>query len=173
MEVRPYNHGRDADALWELKEAFERELGGETGDEAKSERYDAKLTDEYRGRYMSWVKRCVEKDQDCIIVAEADGNGSDGTAGSDGSLAGYSFLLPETMAMVWDAAVLNELYVRPRHRGAGVADALMHRSIETAEEQQLPMDRLLLDVDTDNGRARSLYDQYEFSEWGGLLARRL
>ncbi|MFB6161408.1 MAG: N-acetyltransferase family protein [Haloferacaceae archaeon] len=152
----------DADALWGLKRAFELELGSGTGDGEKAARYEAKLTDAYRRRYVAWVGRCVDEEPDCVRVAAAD----------DGAV-GYAFLLPASLAMIWDAAVLNEIYVRPAARGSGVADALLDAAVATARAQDLPLDRLVLDVDPDNGRARAFYDRHGFEPWGELVARRL
>jgi ribosomal protein S18 acetylase RimI-like enzyme len=159
--VRPYE-ADDADALWGLKRAFERELGDDTGDATKAARYEAKLDDDYRRRYRSWVERCVTEDPDCVQVAEG---------GED--IDGYVFLLPDSLAMIWDAAVLNEVYVRPSARGSGVADALLEAAVATAREQDLPLDRMVLDVDPDNGRARAFYDRHGFENWGELVVRRL
>jgi len=160
MECRPYDPDRDRGDLWALKAAFERGLG--SGDEAKAAAYEAKLTDRYRTRYLDWVEWCVERDRDCVLVAD------DGT-----DLAGYAFLLPEHLAFVWDAAVLDELFVREGDRGTGVADELMERILAVAREQTLPLDRILLDVDPDNERARAFYDRYGFESWGKLVARDL
>ena len=69
----------------------------------------------YRADWLAWVDRCVAEDQRTVQVVP----------GEDGSLRGYVFVLPERLAFVWDAAVLNELYVVPDRRGTGVADDLM------------------------------------------------
>jgi ribosomal protein S18 acetylase RimI-like enzyme len=157
--VRPYRPA-DADALWELKRGFETGLGA-AGDEAKAAAYDAKLTDDYRARWLAWVDRCVA-DENCLFVA------TDGDA-----LVGYLFLLPERLAFVWDAAVLNEVYVRPNHRGTGLADELFERGLDHARSQELPLDRLVLDVDRENERARAFYERQGFTEWGEMVARDL
>jgi ribosomal protein S18 acetylase RimI-like enzyme len=160
VEIRPYDPDADEGALWPLKRAFERELGGETGDEAKAAAYEAKLDDEYRDRYRRWVDRCRDDDPRCLTVAATD----------DG-LAGYAFVLPERLAMIWDAAVLNEVYVRPDHRGIGVADDLLSAATDLAADQSLPLDRLVLDVDPDNERAVDFYRRHGFEPWGEMLAR--
>ncbi|MFB6118640.1 GNAT family N-acetyltransferase [Halosegnis sp.] len=157
--IRPYEP-RDADALWALKRAFETGLG-ESGSTEKAAAYDAKLTDRYRERWLAWVDRCVA-DESCLFVATAE----------DG-LDGYCFLLPERLAFIWDAAVLNELYVRPECRGTGLADDLLERALVHAREQDLPLDRLVLDVDRDNERARTFYERHDFSHWGEMVAREL
>jgi GNAT superfamily N-acetyltransferase len=161
MQTRAYDHERDAATLWELKERFERELGA-LGGEEKSESYGGKLTDDYRERYLDWVTWCIERDSDCITVAD------DGT-----DLAGYVFVLPEELAMIWDAAVLNELYVRDSQRGTGLADDLMEAANDCARGQDLPLDRIMLDVDAENGPAGGLYARYGFEPWGELRARDL
>jgi ribosomal protein S18 acetylase RimI-like enzyme len=108
------------------------------------------------------VDRCVADDEHCLTVAE-DGD----------DLAGYVFVLPERLAMIWDAAVLNEIYVRPDHRGTGVADDLMDGAIALARDQDLPLDRLVLDVDRENDRAKAFYRRYDFDHWGEMVARKL
>jgi ribosomal protein S18 acetylase RimI-like enzyme len=160
--VRPYRPDEDDAALWALKERFERELG-DLGGASKARTYDKKLDDDYRERYLAWVKRCVT-DEPCVLVAA--------TPRTD-CLAGYVFVLPERLAMVWDAAVVNELYVRPAHRSEGVADALFEGALAVVAEQSLPLDRVVLDVDGANERARAFYDRYGFDAWGELVAREL
>lgn len=157
--IRPYRPA-DADALWGLKRAFETGLGA-AGDESKADAYDAKLTDDYRARWLAWVDRCVA-DEDCLFVAEADDE-----------LVGYLFLLPERLAFVWDAAVVNEVYVDPDHRGTGLADDLFERGLAHAREQALPLDRVVLDVDRENERARAFYERHGFTHWGEMVARDL
>ena len=159
--LRPYDAETDRAALWALKRAFETELGAAGGDE-KATAYEKKLTDDYRERWLAWVDRCVAGDPRCVTVAERD----------DG-LVGYVFLLPERLAFVWDAAVVNEFYVRPAARGTGLADDLLAAAIDVAREQDLPLDRLLLDVDPENDRARAFYDRHGFEPWGEIVAREL
>ncbi|MEF8841942.1 MAG: GNAT family N-acetyltransferase [Haloarculaceae archaeon] len=169
QRVRAYDPDRDREGLWALKRAFELELGAGGGEE-KASTYEGKLDPAYREQYLAWVDRCVA-DEDCVFVA---GDGVDGANdGEDRDLDGYLFVLPERLAFVWDAAVLNEVYVRPDRRGSGVADALMDRAIEHARGQALPLDRLVLDVDRENERARSFYDRHGFTHWGEMVARDL
>ncbi|MFC6733261.1 MULTISPECIES: GNAT family N-acetyltransferase [unclassified Haladaptatus] len=160
--IRPYDPATDRDGFWALKRQFELGLGSETGGDDKLELYEGKLTDEYRERYLSWAARCCESDERCITVAEVDGE-----------LVGYVFVLPETMAMIWDAAVLNELFVAEAHRGTGVADDLMAGALALARDQDLPLDRIVLDVDRQNDRAQAFYDRHEFAHWGELVCREL
>ena len=167
--VRPYDSVTDSEGLYRCKLAFERGLGENTGGDQKAAVYDAKLTDEYRRRWLDWVDRCVDDDERCVTVAVAGGSDADGTTAD--RLVGYVFVLPARLAMIWDAAVINELYVAPEYRGTGVADDLMAAAIDLASEQELPLDRIVLDVDPANERARAFYDRYGFEEWGEMVAR--
>lgn len=173
MEIRPYDPASDRTELYDCKLAFERELGAGTGGDEKAETYERKLTDAYRERWLAWVDRCIEDEERCVMVADdgrSDGARSE-TAGS--SIVGYVFCLPERLAFIWDAAVINELYVDPAHRGTGVADDLMAAALELAREQDLPLDRVVFDVDRENDRARAFYDRYGFEHWGEMIARDL
>lgn len=157
--IRPYTRA-DANGLWTLKRAFELGIGAETGGDGKHATYEAKLTDDYRNRYLTWVERCVEEEARSLQVA---------VEGDD--LVGYVFVLPESLAFVWDAAVLNELYLVPDQRGTGVGDDLLSAAIAVARHQDLPLDRLVLDVDRENERARAFYRRHGFTHWGEMVAR--
>ncbi|MBX0323303.1 GNAT family N-acetyltransferase [Halomicroarcula sp. F13] len=159
--IRPYEAG-DAAALWECKQAFELELGTGTGDDEKAHRYREKLDADYRESYLQWVDRCVGEDERTVQVAT-----------DDDEVVGYVFVLPESMAHVWDAAVLNELFVAESHRGTDVADDLLEAALRVARDQSLPLDRLVLDVDPSNERARAFYDRWGFEPWGEMVARPL
>jgi ribosomal protein S18 acetylase RimI-like enzyme len=185
VRVRPYDPATDAEGLYARKLAFERGLGENTGGDEKAVAYEGKLTDGYRERWLAWVDRCVADDERCVTVAvdeggesEGGGGGNDDENGGDknaedesGEVVGYVFVLPERLAMVWDAAVINELYVAPAHRGTGVADDLVAAAVDLASDQSLPLDRIVLDVDPANERARAFYDRHGFESWGELVAR--
>ncbi|MFC4245903.1 GNAT family N-acetyltransferase [Natribaculum luteum] len=162
VETRPYDPDSDRTALWTLKRAFERGLGSATGGDEKERVYEEKLTDAYRERYLEWVDRCVAEQPTTVTVAEREGD-----------LVGYIFVLPETLSMIWDAAVVNELFVVEEFRGTGVADDLMDAALEAAREQDLPLERIVLDVDRENDRARAFYQRYGFEHWGEMVARPL
>ncbi len=168
MPVRAYESPSDADALWELKRAFELGLGSETGDGSKATAYAEKLTDEYREKYLNWVDRCVEREAGCVQLSTLKDEG-----GGSEIVVGYAFLLPETHAYIWDAAVLNEIYVRPEHRGTGAADELLDTVLAVARGQDPPLDRIVLDVDGSNERARSFYARHGFEHWGEMVSRDL
>jgi ribosomal protein S18 acetylase RimI-like enzyme len=171
-EIRPYDPQTDADALFDRKTAFERGLGESTGGDEKAATYEGKLTDAYRERWLAWVDRCVADDERCVTVAVTEGgDGRDDSAHDDPDLVGYVFVLPERLAMVWDAAVINEIYVAPEHRGTGVADDLLDAAVALARDQNLPLDRIALDVDPKNERAKAFYDRHGFGPWGEMVAR--
>lgn len=159
--IRCYHHRLDSDALWTLKKQFELGLGSNTGGTGKESTYRSKVDETYRERYLRWAADCVS-DEDCIVVAE-----------EDDEVVGYAFVLPERLAMIWDAAVLNELFVDESHRGTDVATELMNAVIDIAEGQDLPLDRIVLDVDRENDRAQAFYDRYGFEHWGEMVARKL
>jgi GNAT superfamily N-acetyltransferase len=161
ITVRPYDES-DADDLWSLKRGFELGIGSETGGQDKAATYAGKLTEEYRKRWLAWVERCVDEDPDCVQLAVHE----------DGPV-GYVFVLPGSLAFIWDAAVLNEVYLDPPARGTGVADDLMDAALDCARSQPLPLDRLVLDVDRENDRARAFYDRWGFEHWGEMVAREL
>ena len=180
--VRPYDRETDREALWKLKRGFETGIGEGTGGDDKGAVYEEKLTDEYRERWLSWVDRCVEEDPGCVVVAAPDPADSTATVGDsptdskrrgDADLVGYAFVLPESLSFVWDAAVLNEIFVASEERGTGVADDLMEAAVECARSQNLPLDRMVLDVDRENDRARAFYERYGFEHWGEMVAREL
>ncbi len=161
VEIRRYDPGTDRDALWELKRSFELTLASGTGGVEKERSYRGKLTEGYRDRYLAWVDRCLEEEPGAVTVADDDG------------LVGYVFVLPESLAMIWDAAVINEVFVDERHRGTGVADDLVAAAVSVARDQRLPIDRIVLDVDRDNERARAFYARHGFEHWGEMVARPL
>lgn len=171
MDVRPYDPEDPADrrALWDAKRRFELELGAGTGDDEKAAAYEAKLDDNYRERYLEWAGRCVADEPRAITVAAPP----ESACGGPPAFAGYVFVLPERLAMVWDAAVLNEVFVAEAHRGSGLADELMDAAVAVAADQDLPLDRLVLDVDGDNERATAFYDRHGFEDWGEMVARDL
>lgn len=157
VTVRAYDPDDDRDRLWALKHAFETSLG-DTGDSGKASAYADKLSPEYRANYLDWVDFCIDAAPACLQVAVDDDTG-----------VGYSFVLPEDLAYIWDGAVLNELYVDPQYRGTGVADRLLDTALDVVDDQDLPMNRLLLDVDPDNERARRFYERHGFESWGTML----
>ena len=172
MEIRPYRP-RDTDGLWQRKRDFELGLGTGTGGAEKEQKYEGKLDDDYRSEWLAWVERCVAEDERSVTVA-VDTAAADGpTVGQGAAVVGYVFVLPESHRFVWDAAVLNEIFVSPAHRGTGVADDLMDAATAFARDQNLPLDRLVLDVDAENDRAQAFYERHGFEHWGEMVARDL
>lgn len=167
VTLRPYDRDDHRAALWSLKTAFETDLGAGGGPE-KAATYEAKLTGDYRQAWLAWVDRCTVSDARCVTVAE-----DEHVADAGHPLVGYVFVLPERLSFIWDAAVVNELYVDPAYRGTGVADDLMDAAVAVARDQSLPLDRLVLDVDPENDRASAFYERHGFEPWGDIVARPL
>ncbi|AEN07285.1 GCN5-related N-acetyltransferase [halophilic archaeon DL31] len=167
MEIRPYEPA-DAEGLWQRKRDFELGLGSDTGGDEKRSQYEGKLDADYREEWLEWVERCVAEDERCVTVAVDESEKTSADA-----VVGYAFVLPESHRFIWDAAVLNELFLSPAHRGTGVADELMTAATDLARDQDLPLDRLVLDVDQENDRAKAFYDRYGFEHWGEMVARDL
>lgn len=159
ITIRPY---RDADRemLWSLKRGFE--LGLAADDDEKQRAYEGKLDGDYQNGYLSWVRRCLDENERALQVATHEGD-----------LVGYVFVLPESLSYIWDGAVLNEVFVREEYRGSGVGDRLMEAALSVARTQSLPLDRMVLDVDRSNERARSFYERWGFDHWGEMVAREL
>ena len=168
MEIRPYEP-EDTEGLWQRKRDFELGLGSGTGGDEKLGKYEGKLDADYREEWLDWVERCVAEDERCVTVAVDES--ADPSAPE--AVVGYAFVLPESHRFIWDAAVLNEIFVSPAQRGTGVADELMAAVTEFARDQNLPLDRLVLDVDQENDRAKAFYDRYGFEHWGEMVARDL
>lgn len=165
--VRPYRSA-DAEDLWTVKRGFETTLGDGSESEAKAAAYRDKLDETYRREYLAWVDRCRMEANRSVQVVDAAESGEE-----DVQLAGYVFVLPASFAYIWDAAVLNEIYVRETYRGTDVGDELMAAALDVAREQELPLDRIVLDVDRSNERARGFYERWDFESWGEMLARDL
>lgn len=159
--VREYEPA-DAEELWQLKQAFERGLGSGTGGDEKAAVYEEKLDETYREEYLEWVGRCLTEDRRSVQVVERDDE-----------IVGYVFVLPEFLAYIWDAAVLNEIYVDPDYRGTGISGELMEAALAYARDQDLPLDRMVLDVDRKNHRAQAFYERWDFEHWGEMVARDL
>jgi ribosomal protein S18 acetylase RimI-like enzyme len=172
MKIRPYEP-RDAEGLWQRKRDFELGLGTDTGGDEKRTKYERKLDDDYREQWLDWVDRCVAADERCVTVAVDEAATDDPSAGPGAAVVGYVFVLPESHRFIWDAAVLNEIFVSPAHRGTGVADDLLDAAAAFARDQELPLDRLVLDVDADNDRAQAFYERHGFEHWGEMVAREL
>ena len=160
VALRPYDPATDEDGLYACKRAFERGLGATTGGDEKAAAYEGKLTGDYRERWLAWVDRCAADDPRCVTVAVAGGG-----------VVGYVFCLPERLAFVWDAAVINELYVAPDHRGTGVADDLMAAALDLAAVPTLPLGRIVPAVDPKNQRAPALNARPGFGTWGEMMGR--
>lgn len=136
----------------ELYLPFAREM-------AEVDEYNA-LADEEQVRESNAAYRRdqLAKRDTRIWVAESDG----------GDFAGYVCASVKEAPPIFErGATLSvaELYVRPDHRGEGVADDLLDRAADWGVERDC--ERLGLSVNTGNERARAFYERR------GLEVRRL
>lgn len=80
----------------------------------------------------------------------------------DGNNAGYvAATLGFSIEVGGGDAFIDEIYVRPNHRGSGVGTAALEQAIDLCRE--LGMRRVCLEVELDNERARRLYASRGFS----------
>jgi ribosomal protein S18 acetylase RimI-like enzyme len=84
----------------------------------------------------------------------------------DGAPVGYVKLGPVKFAVDTDrpALLLDQIYLLKAHQGVGIARGLMDWSIDEARRRGA--DELYLTVFIDNGRAKSLYERYDFEAVG-------
>jgi diamine N-acetyltransferase len=90
----------------------------------------------------------------------------------DGVSAGYTMLIvgephdPDVVAALTTrpTAELSKCYVMPGHHGAGVASALMTRTLESARERGAAA--VWLGVNEENARAQGFYEKSGFAKVG-------
>jgi ribosomal protein S18 acetylase RimI-like enzyme len=87
-------------------------------------------------------------------------------AESDVGIAGYLKLGPMKLPIETSgpALLIDQLYVRPEHHGAGVAAALMDSAF--VEARRRGAEELYLTVFVDNHRARRFYERFGFETVG-------
>jgi len=122
---------------------------------AALDEYNA-LVDDPRPAAVAYRRERFEDDESATFVAD------------DGGLAGYVAVNVSESAPVFSrgpTGQIGEVYVRPEHRGKGVATALLDRAHEWAADQGC--ERTALSVNVDNDAARSLYAE------SGYAPRRL
>jgi ribosomal protein S18 acetylase RimI-like enzyme len=124
----------DEPILRELWEAFDRELPAPPGED---ETWDE-----------AWPHLARHVREGSTFVVEADG-----------TVVGFAF----ARAPAKGRSHLTDLYVRPEHRGGGVARRLVAAVAEDASAKGAT--RLTLDVLTSNTVARSLYDALGFETY--------
>nr|WP_245847637.1 GNAT family N-acetyltransferase [Dietzia natronolimnaea] len=81
-------------------------------------------------------------------------------AGTD---VGFAFLTLRP-TLYWDGplAQLEDLYVRPDLRAAGIGTAILHRSV--SEARRRGCEEILINVDSDDLGARRFYERHGFSD---------
>jgi ribosomal protein S18 acetylase RimI-like enzyme len=132
----------DLSALLPLVEAFQREEGYPSGDAALADALAALLAEESAGR---------------VVIARAGAQ----AVGYGALCFGFSIEHRGRDAFV------DELYVRPEQRGAGLGRALL-RALED-EARAAGVRKLHLEVERDNPSARALYVAEGFAPTGREL----
>ncbi len=133
---------RDLDVLLPLVDAFQREEGYAAGDAALRSALEALLADPRAG---------------FVLLAREDGR----ALGYAAACFGFSIEFRGRDAFV------DELYVAPERRGAGLGRALL-RALE-GEARAAGVGQLHLEVERENGAARRLYVQEGFASTGREL----
>ena len=133
MEVRPVTHD-DLPALLGLIGDYQRFYGNTAVDGAHNA--------EFFGRFVA------PSDRGMLIAAYDD----------DGAPAGYTCLYwTYSSVSATDVVLLNDLYVAPSHRGAGVGEALIAAARDVAVERGCS--HLRWATTLDNRRAQRLYER--------------
>jgi len=83
---------------------------------------------------------------------------------SNDKLVGIGTILRETRTTVRHRGEIVGMYVTPSARGTGVADGIMERLI--AHARSLGLRWIGLELAAENAPARSLYERFEFREYG-------
>ena len=145
MRVRPVT-AAELDALLALIADYQRFYAGTSRDDAHNAAFF--------GRFIAPSERGM------LIAAHAE-DAPDGAAP-----AGYACLYwTYSSVSATDVVLMNDLYVRPEHRGAGVGEALVAATVEIARERGAAHVRWFTALD--NRRAQRLYERVgaERSSW--------
>ncbi len=145
----------------ELWLPFHRELESTVNDHAlatgvdlKAEELPFRLEQLEADSHRAWV--AVERDDSGPSDASLD-------LAADGRLVGFITTEVDEAPPVFDRPdrlVVGDLYVRDQYRGTGLAQKLMDRAVDRAQEAACP--ELALDVDADNERALAFYEKLGF-----------
>ena len=80
-------------------------------------------------------------------------------------LAGTLAISPEKRLKLQHKCIFWAIYVKPNHRGCGIAKKLMSSAIAHAKDKMGCL-MITLTVTTNNSSAKKLYDSYGFKTWG-------
>jgi GNAT superfamily N-acetyltransferase len=132
-EVRPAT-ADDLDALLVLIADYQRFYAGTA------------RADDHNARFFA--RFVAPSDDGLLLVAD----------GADAAPAGYTCLYwTFSSVSATDVVLLNDLYVRPEHRGTGVAEALVAAAVAVARERGASQVRWFTALD--NRRAQRLYER--------------
>jgi GNAT superfamily N-acetyltransferase len=123
---------------------------------------------EFVERCAAWMADALTKPEWRCYVADADGNGA-----SPAVIVGHLWIelvrkIPNPAAERERHAYITNVYVRPEHRGAGVASRLIEAALTWCREEE---------VDTaflwPSEKSRPLYARHGFAVTGEILSRAL
>ncbi|PTM85449.1 polyketide cyclase/dehydrase/lipid transport protein [Dietzia psychralcaliphila] len=108
---------------------------------------------EAAGRFERLLRR---EDVLAVVAGITDGR-------APGADVGFAFLTLRPTPY-WDGplAQLEDLYIRPDLRAAGIGTAVLHRSV--SEVRKRGCDEILINVDSDDVDARRFYERHGFSD---------
>jgi GNAT superfamily N-acetyltransferase len=145
FDIRPATE-RDLDALYGCWHAFAVAM-------ADMDPYDELADRDRRAPQDEYRREALADDDRRVLV---------GTDETD-TIAGYVTAEREPSPPVFargDRVNVGELYVRPPHRGEGLADRLLDRVVAWGRDRGC--ERLSLSVNVDNERARAFYERRGF-----------
>ncbi|AGN02512.1 GCN5-like N-acetyltransferase [Salinarchaeum sp. Harcht-Bsk1] len=110
-----------------------------------------------------WLR---EPDRGLWIAVEGTPEDPDAIAEESADLAGFVAIERQTASPVFDRpdrVVVDDLYVRERHRGTGLARELVDLGVAEADAHDC--DEVTLEVDVDNDRAIAFYEKLGFEPY--------
>lgn len=108
-------------------------------------------------RERAFIESHLRSGSSCIYVAEVDG-----------SAVGFMQLFPtHSTVQLAPSWVLEDLFVEPEHRKAGIASALLQRALEHAEETGAC--GMFLETANDNETAQRVYERAGWTREGRFL----
>lgn len=108
-------------------------------------------------RERAFIESHMRNGSSCIYIAEVDGEA-----------AGFMQLFPtHSTVQLAPSWILEDLYVDPKHRKAGIASALLQRAIEHAKETGAG--GMFLETANDNETAQRVYERAGWTREGRFL----
>jgi len=115
-----------------------------------------------------WLR---EPDRTLWLAVEGTVDDPDAIAGSSADLGGFVAIERQTASPVFDRpdrVVIDDLYVRERHRGGGLAREFVDLAVDHADAHDCG--EVTLDADVDNERAIAFYEKLGFEPYRQTMA---